>query len=103
MKPEFEPLALIKNDDAHRFELHIEGAQAFIDFEENPTQIALVHTEVEPALEGKGAATAVIEKTLQYIEASQKTLLPYCPLVFAYIKKHPEWLRIVDEHFKSRF
>lgn len=55
----------------------------------------------EPELAGKGAASAVVEKTLHYIEASGKTLLPFCPYVFAYIKRHPEWKRIVDKHFKG--
>ena len=46
----------------------------------------MIHTEVEPELEGKGAATAVIEKTLDYIEKDNYKLVPLCPLVFAYIK-----------------
>ena len=64
-------------------------------------QIALVHTEADPELAGTGAAVAVVEKTLAYIEENQKKLLPFCPYVFAYIRKHPEWKRIVDEKFEE--
>ncbi|MEW5675454.1 GNAT family N-acetyltransferase [Flavobacterium enshiense] len=101
MKPEFENIPLIKNEENHRFEITFEGHKAFIDYKERPGKITLIHTEVEPELEGKGAATAVIEKTLDYIEQNNFKLVPLCPLVFAYIKRHPEWKRIVDENFKG--
>ncbi len=101
MKPEYENIPLVKNEGNHRFEIEVDGHKAFIEYKETTHQISLIHTEVEPELEGKGAATAVIEKTLDYVEKSEKKLLPYCPLVFNYIKRHPEWRRIVDEHFKG--
>lgn len=101
MKPEFEKIPLDKNENNHRFEISFEGHKAFIDYKERPGKITLIHTEVEPELEGKEAATAVIEKTLDYIEQNKFKLIPLCPLVFAYIKRHPEWKRIVDENFKG--
>ena len=101
MKPEFESIALIKKTENHRFEITFESHKAFIDYTEWPHHIALIHTEVEPELEGKGAATALIEKTLHYLEVNHYKLTPICPLAFAYIKKHPEWKRIVHENFKG--
>lgn len=101
MKPEFENIPLYKNEENHRFEIIFEGHKAFIDYKERPGKITLIHTEVEPELEGKGAATTVIEKTLEYIEQHNYKLVPLCPLVFAYIKRHSEWKRIVDENFKG--
>ncbi|MCG2611659.1 N-acetyltransferase [Flavobacterium sp. SM15] len=101
MKPEFENIPLNKNEETHRFEIIVDGYKAFIDYKERPGKITLIHTEVEPELEGKGAATAVIEKTLDYIEQNNYKLVPLCPLVFAYIKRHPEWKRIVDPDFKG--
>ena len=101
MKPEFENIALVKNENKSRFEINVNGHFAFIDFKEKENNIALVHTEAEPELTGTGAAAAVVEKTLYYIEKSGKKLLPFCPYVFAYIKKHPEWKRIVDENFPN--
>lgn len=99
MKPEFENIPLFKNEEKQQFEITVEGHKAFIVYKEQPNVIALIHTEVEPELEGKGAATAVIEKTLAYIEDNNYKLIPLCPLVFAYIKRHPEWKRIVDDSF----
>ncbi|MFC7772754.1 GNAT family N-acetyltransferase [Flavobacterium sp. GCM10027622] len=101
MKPEFEPIPLIKNETKHQFEISIDEHKALIAYKETEGVIALIHTEVEPELEGKGAATAVIEKTLDYIKKDQYKLVPLCPLVFAYIKRHPEWKEIVDPNFKG--
>jgi len=99
MKAEFENIPLNKTDK--RFEINVNGHFAFIDYREVGDKIALIHTEAEPELAGTGAAAAVVEKTLHYIEDNGKKLLPYCPYVFAYIKKNPEWKRIVDEKFEK--
>ncbi|MFZ4931058.1 GNAT family N-acetyltransferase [Chryseobacterium sp. Mn2064] len=99
MKSEFENIPLVKAEK--RFEIEFNGHYAFIDYRETTHQIALIHTEAEPELAGTGAAAAVVEKTLNYIEESNKKLLPFCPYVFAFIKKHSEWKRIVDEKFEG--
>lgn len=99
MKPEFVEIPLIKNEIKKRFEIEIDRHFAFINYGEREHQIALVHTEAAPELAGSGAAAAVVEKTLNYIKESGKKLLPFCPYVFAFIKKHPEWKAIVDEKF----
>lgn len=101
MKPEFETIPLVKNEEKKRFEIEVNGHYAFINYGETNTEIALVHTETEPELAGTGAASAVVEKTLKFIENSGKTLLPFCPYVFAFIKRHPEWKRIVDKNFSG--
>lgn len=101
MKPEFDNIPLVKNEDKKRFEIEVNGYFAFIDYKENSRQIALIHTESPNELAGTGAAAAVVEKTLMYIEESGKKLLPYCPYVFAFIKKNPEWKRLVDERFEG--
>lgn len=101
MKPEFDAVPLFKNESQKRFQIEIDGHFAFINYGETDTQITLVHTEAEPELAGTGAAAAVVEKALNYILESGKKLLPFCPYVFAYIKKHPEWKAIVDEKFPS--
>lgn len=101
MKSEYLEVSLVKNEEKHQFEIIVDTHKAFIVYKERDKIITLVHTEVEPELEGKGAATAVIEKTLAYIEDNNYRLIPHCPLVFAYIKRHPEWKRIVDENFKG--
>lgn len=102
MKPEFENLNVIKNDELKRFELTVDGFTAFILFKERDNVISLIHTESPEELAGRGVATALIEKTLQYLKSNQITLVPLCPMVFAYIKKNQEWISIVREDFINK-
>jgi len=97
MKEEYKDLELVHDTKRERFEMHVGDELAFIEYKKSPTAIFVMHTEVTPELEGKGAATAIIEKVLDYIEHTNLKLVPLCPLVAAYIKRHPEWNKIVDE------
>lgn len=96
MKEEYIGLPLVKNETVHQFQLTVEGHTAFIDYKESGTKIWLIHTEAPAELEGKGVATALIEKALAYLEGNHYTLVPLCPLVVLYLKRHPEWKRILD-------
>ncbi|AOM78802.1 GNAT family N-acetyltransferase [Pedobacter steynii] len=100
MNEEYVDLPLVKNTEDKRFELKIGDYITFIDYKEHDKKIWLIHTEAPAELQGKGAATAVIEKTLAYIEENGYTLIPICPLVAAYLKRHPDWNRILDPSVK---
>ena len=101
MKDEYVKLELIKNEKENRFEMIVDGNTAIIVYKEYPGKIALIHTEVPPVLEGKGVATAIVEKALSYIGRKNLKLIPLCPVVLAYIKRHPEWKTIVDRGVKE--
>ncbi len=101
MEKEYKNSSLVNNKTQNRFEIVVNDSIAFIDYTEKDKQVALVHTEVPEVIGGKGVAAALVEKTLYYLENNNKSLLPLCPYVFAYIKRHPEWKRIVDERFQG--
>lgn len=101
MKSEYIDIPLLKNEDKKRFEIEVDGHYAFIDYKMLGKDIALVHTETDPELAGKGAAGAVVEKTLQYLEDNNVILHPFCPYVFTYIKRHLEWKGIVSPKFNG--
>ena len=103
MKEEYVHLPLVRNEVAKQFEMEVDGYTAVIVYKEHHFTITLLHTEVPPELEGKGAATAIIEKTLGYLEKNHLRLIPVCPFVLAYIKRHPEWKMILDESVRDKF
>lgn len=95
MTTEIKDLPLKDNQEAQQFELDINGHIAFIAYELHHGALALTHTEVPIALEGKGVGSVLVQKTLAHIEAAQQKIIPLCPFVLSYIKRHPEWERIV--------
>ena len=53
--------------------------------------IVLVHTEVAPAVEGRGVGSRLVSAALDDIRARGLRLVPICPFVRAYLGRHPEY------------
>jgi predicted GNAT family acetyltransferase len=83
------------NGVLHRLELKTEGSIAFIKYKLLRNELFLIHTEVPPALEGKGVGTALVQKTLQFAKDNNYKIVPICNFVQSYIEEHKEWKDIV--------
>ncbi|MBD1391701.1 GNAT family N-acetyltransferase [Mucilaginibacter glaciei] len=83
------------NEDIHNFEIFVDGQRAFIDYKAKDNKLYLIHTEVAAELQGKCVAEALVEKTFTYMEAHQLKLVPLCTYIQAYLKRHPEWNRLL--------
>lgn len=88
MKREY---TVIDNTESSRFEIREEGHIAFEDYELFEGGIAYTHTEVPPALAGRGIASFLIKYILDDAVAKGLKVKPVCPMVKAYIDKHPEY------------
>ncbi len=73
----------------------INGLRPRIEYIRAGDRIFLTHTEVPPELEGKGIGSDLIRKTLEDVGLKGLTLIPLCPFVASYIKRHPEWKKLV--------
>jgi predicted GNAT family acetyltransferase len=91
----YNTVELIDNKASGQFEMRVDGHLGRIEYRQEGNKILLMHTEVDKELEGKGVGTAIIEKTLAYIEKNKLELVPYCPFVIIYLKRHPEWKRLL--------
>jgi predicted GNAT family acetyltransferase len=79
------------NPDEHRYEFVHDGELlGLIRYSARPGVITLVHTEVEPAVEGHGVGTRLIAGALDDIRARGVRLVPLCPFVRDYLRRHPE-------------
>ncbi|UMB69829.1 GNAT family N-acetyltransferase [Mycobacterium paraterrae] len=70
------------------------GLTAFAD---RNGQRVFYHTEVDPQYGGRGLATIVIGEALKATRADGKRIVPVCPTVADYVKKHPEFAEITDK------
>ncbi len=91
----FDNIALVNNEAIHHFELEINGQLAFIDYKRKDNKIYLIHTEVPETLKGTGSAEAIVTKAFHFIEEHQLNLVPLCSYVQVYLKRHPEWNRLL--------
>jgi predicted GNAT family acetyltransferase len=49
-----------------------------------------MHTEVDPAHEGKGIAHQLLDAMVAHARENKLQVVPLCPFVFAQFKRHPE-------------
>jgi predicted GNAT family acetyltransferase len=91
----YDEIPLINNEAIHNFEFIVDGHRAFIDYKQHGDKVFLIHTEVPVELEGKGVASAMVEKIFKYLEANSLKIVPYCPYIKVFLKKHPEWERLL--------
>lgn len=101
-----DPAETSVTDDpaAQRFEIHV-GAElaGFLEYRSRASRIALVHTEIDAAFEGRGLASHLISHVLDLARDRSLEVLPHCPYVRAYVQRHPEYLDLVPEGARQRF
>lgn len=91
-----ENYKLIDNAARRQYEFHVGELIPKIEYlKSRHGEIYLTHTEVPPALEGHGIGSSLVEQVLRDIERKELRLVPLCPFVAEYIRKHPEWRRLV--------
>jgi uncharacterized protein len=84
--------APIRHDsDAARFSAHIEGQLCRADYHLIDGVMWLTHTEVPPALEGRGIAARLVQAALEHARAQGLRVKPACSYVRVYLKRHPEY------------
>jgi len=86
------PVVVRDNPEARRYELVVDGEVAGeILYRRSPDRIALVHTEVSPALEGQGLGSRLVAGALDDVRAHGLHAVPICPFVRSYVQRHPEY------------
>lgn len=83
------------NKEAQRYELAVDGQLAIATYERRGNIVAIPHTRVPPALEGRGIAGRLIAAALADIRGQGLKVLPLCSYVSHYMKKHPEALDLL--------
>lgn len=91
---------LINNEAAKQYEIHVDGLVPKIEYIKAGEKIFLSHTEVPQGLEGRGIGSAIVRLALEDIKEKGLILIPLCPFVAGYIKKHPEWKSLVFRGIK---
>lgn len=83
------------NQPDHRFEVRVADHLAFLTYRLSGATISLNHTEVPDALRGQGMGDRLARAALEHAREHGLEVIPNCPFVKAYIKKHPEYESLV--------
>lgn len=85
------------NVGLHRFETLVEGKLARCDYRLDGETMRLVHTEVPPALEGRGIAAKLVAAALAHAREQGLSVIPACSYVRTYMRRHPETAGLLPE------
>lgn len=82
--------------ERHRYELTVDGQKAGqINYRMVYGDIELIHTEVDPAYEGKGLAGQLAKFALDDARTRGLKVIPSCEYVRKYLERHPEYADLV--------
>jgi uncharacterized protein len=79
------------NRAAQRYEMDVAGKSAFITYRRSGDVVTLLHAEVPHELSGRGVGSALVQGTLELARRQGQKVVPRCPFVANYIKKHAQF------------
>ena len=86
---------IVHNADAHRFETRVDGWLCRAEYQLHDKTMHLVHTEVAPAVEGRGVAAALVRAALAWADERKLLVVPRCSFVRLYMQRHPEYTHLI--------
>jgi uncharacterized protein len=88
---EKDELRVTDNRPRRRYELRLgETVVGFIAYQTEPGAVALLHTDVDPVVEGRGFGSRLVAGAFEDIRARGLSVVPICPFVRSYLRRHPE-------------
>ena len=91
------PVTVADDPGEHRYTVTVDGKRAGLAAYADRTddhgvaQRVFYHTEIDDAFGGRGLATILVKEALDDARAQGKKIVGVCPLVAAFLKKHPEY------------
>jgi uncharacterized protein len=101
-EPEAEPV-VVNVPEASRYELR-DGERMIgeLAYHRRNGRIALVHTEVDEALERRGLGSTLAKTALEDARREGLEVVPLCPFVETFIERNPEYQDLVAADYRER-
>ena len=88
---------VVDNELEGRFEIWYGGRLAgFAAYRRRGGATVFVHTEIADEFGGKGLGSVLARRALDETVTRGETIVPVCPFISAYLRKHPEY----EEHVR---
>src|ERR1700754_4446264 len=96
-------MTVADNPAQNRFELlEDERVVGWVDYRLAGGSVIALHTEIADGNERRGFGSVLVRGMLDQLEAGGKTVIPMCPFTAAYIRRHPEYARVVDSSLRGQ-
>ena len=80
-----------------------ERLAGYVTYRQVGDALALLHTEVDAEFEGEGVGGALVSAVLDDARSRGLEVLPFCPFVNSYLRRHPEHVDLVPESRRREF
>ncbi len=90
MNKKTDKLEVIHLQERKRFEIHLEGKIAELDYHLRDGVISFTHTGVPKELGGQGIGGHIVRAGLDHAREKGYKVIPACSFVDAYIRRHPD-------------
>lgn len=92
------------NAEQSRYEL-MAGDQVagFAVYRDKGDHVELTHTEVDAAYEGEGLGSRLASAVLDSLREDGRAVVPSCPFINGYIKRHTEYADLVPADRRNDF
>src|SRR3954470_12362116 len=89
--------AVERVDADRRYEILVDGRRAGLTaYRDRGAQRVFFHTEIDDTFAGQGLAAQLIQLALADVRESGKRIVPVCPYVAKFLKRHDEFTDITD-------
>jgi len=97
MTLDLSKIEVIENEERGRFEAHVGDRKALMYRYYDDGSIVFTHTLVPDELSGQGLAGHMAKTVLDRARDQGLSVVPICPFVAAYIKRHPQYQNLVQK------
>lgn len=87
---------MIHDPATQQFRVGAGAEAAVLQYRRSSGQITFLHTEVPKAWRGQGIAQRLAHAGLEHAKAEGLRVVPICPFVQSYLKRHPEYQTLIE-------
>jgi predicted GNAT family acetyltransferase len=85
-----EDVVVADNPDANRYEARLgDRVAAFSAYRRIGDRLVFLHTETDPAFEGRGVGSRLVREALDDVRRRDLRVTAKCPFVAAWLRRHP--------------
>jgi predicted GNAT family acetyltransferase len=90
-------MTVTNNKQLSQLEAGVQGGMAVLRYQLHKDSLLLLHVRVPPAAQGHGIASELSRTAIEYARERGLKVVPVCPFIATYIRRHPEYAGIVAE------